>query len=337
MGTTDGRVQSLSTALAGLSLLLVADGALAYCRTSHCPGVGPWKVCTPAQADDCGIPLFWPVLDISYSIQKDASIQVSLELTEELVGKAFATWTSAPCDGQGTPYIRVTEAPPADCALQEYSKKHGNANIVVYHDDFWAYDSPLTMLALTTVSYNVDTGEIYDADIELNSANVQLTTSDTAVKYDLLSILTHETGHFLGLAHSPEPGATMSDLYTKGDTSLRELEEDDIQGICAVYPPCGPVPEQCEAIPRHGFSPLCAGDQPAEPSSPGDSQCCCRNGSSCKDGVCSSSEPTGGECVPGACCAIAPGSGRGDSGLPALTAAAVALLGLARRRSRRGR
>ena len=65
-----------------------------------------------------------------------------------------------------------------------------------------------------------------------------------ATSYDLPSILTHEVGHFLGMAHSTEPCTvggddcpTMNPFYTTGSDAYRSLEADDVAGICAVYPP----------------------------------------------------------------------------------------------------
>jgi hypothetical protein len=44
--------------------------------------------------------------------------------------------------------------------------------------------------------------------------------------------------------------------YRKGDTSLRDLDADDVDGICAIYPPHREVSED-DCRPRHGFSPDC--------------------------------------------------------------------------------
>jgi uncharacterized protein (TIGR03382 family) len=124
-------------------------------------------------------------------------------------------------------------------------------------------------LALTTVTFNLDNGEIYDADLEVNgTSQVVLTTGDTDVQYDLLSILTHEAGHMLGLAHSYDPDATMKVEYVPGDLSLRDLHQDDINGICAAYPPTAST--NCDPTPRHGFGSECAS---ADPDEEGDCSC----------------------------------------------------------------
>jgi hypothetical protein len=48
--------------------------------------------------------------------------------------------------------------------------------------------------------------------------------------------MVHEVGHFFGLAHSPgHPEATMWACADAGETMKRDLAEDDVEGICAIY------------------------------------------------------------------------------------------------------
>jgi hypothetical protein len=123
-------------------------------------------------------------------------------------------------------------------------------------------------LALTTVTYNPDTGEIYDADMEVNTAEYKIVASDVpkADEYDLRSILTHEAGHFYGLAHAPDVEATMYASYDGGETKKRDLAPDDVCGICAAYPPVRTA--TCDTTPHNGFASAC-GTPPAPKSSSG--------------------------------------------------------------------
>jgi len=248
-------------ALAALALALApAAPAAAYCRTSVCPGAGTRQVCTPAQAGDCGIPLRWPQQCVGFSIQEDASTQVSYAETQAIFEEAFATWMAADCGRGDHPAIRVSNAGPVSCDLHEYNQDRGNANAIIYRDGDWPHPGSGHTLALTTVTYNLDNGEIYDADMELNSADHDFSTGDAAVSFDLLSIATHEAGHFLGLSHSQDTTATMFAGYNEGTTGLRDLTDDDVNGMCAIYPPASI--SSCDPTPRHGFSPLCADEQP---------------------------------------------------------------------------
>jgi MYXO-CTERM domain-containing protein len=64
------------------------------------------------------------------------------------------------------------------------------------------------------------------------------------VDTDLQNTATHEAGHFLGLSHSPEPDATMYASAPIGETAKRTLADDDVAGLCELYPAGGP-PTTC--------------------------------------------------------------------------------------------
>ena len=247
-------------AILGLATLLPARSALAYCRTSSCGKAGTGQNCVPAQPGDCGTSLFWASPCVGYSIQQDASAKISFAVVAQVMKDSFAAWEKATCTG-GNPRFVAIELAAAECTKHEYNQEKGNTNLVVFRDDKWPYEGTNNTLALTTVTYNLDTGEIYDADMELNSAESAITTSDTEVEYDLQSITTHEAGHFLGLAHSSTLDATMFPDYKATQTGLRTLDPDDVLGVCAIYPAGTPIPASCDTTPRHGFSTLCASDQ----------------------------------------------------------------------------
>jgi hypothetical protein len=261
--------RSLVTLAALASALVIADRAEAFCRTSTCDAKFTGTQCTPMEPADCGTPLAWPSACVSFSMQKGASKQISLGAATPIFEKAFMSWMNATCTGGGHPHIEVVDLGPVDCAKHEYNQQssgHGNANIIVFRDDGWPHAGQGDTLALTTVTYNLDTGEIYDADMEINSTQGHFTTGDTGVQDDLLSVATHEAGHFLGLAHTPVKGATMTAEYIPGSVDLRTLDADDIAAICAVYPPAGAIPSTCDPSPRYGFASDCGSDSPTTKS-----------------------------------------------------------------------
>lgn len=256
-----------SCALFGAVLACATFSSLeadAYCLTAACANNLAGQRCEPAQAADCGTPLFWAPACFGVAVQRDASAQVDLETTEALVSQAFASWENVDCGGGQNPGIHVEIFEAVSCNEQEYNQRGGNVNVVVFRDEVWPYQGAGNTLALTTVTYNLDTGEIFDADLEVNSTQqVDLTVGDTGVQYDLLSILTHEAGHMLGLAHSEEDAATMTVEYEPGDLELRTLHPDDANAICIAYPP--PDISSCDPTPRHGFKDTCGpGPEPEE-------------------------------------------------------------------------
>ena len=193
---------------------------------------------------------------VGFSLHEGASKHIGLDAARALVLAAFGAWDDTACPAGGEPSIEVYDLGSVSCDEKEYNQHAGNANLVVFRDDAWPYAGAGNTLALTTVTFNLDDGAIYDADLEVNGT-VPLTTGDDGVEYDVASIVTHEAGHFLGLSHSPEPTATMIVEYAPGDLSLRTLAPDDVAAICATYPP-GPVAEDdCDPTPRHGMSSIC--------------------------------------------------------------------------------
>ena len=196
---------------------------------------------------------------MGFSVQRDGSSYFSAETLADLVGEAFARWNDVDCDG-ARPRFVVQRQPNAACAAPEYNVDvnvdRGNANVVMFRDDDWLPEYT-DVLALTTVTFDTKSGEIHDADVEVNTRDFQFTTSDTDVTYDLLSTLLHETGHFLGIAHSDAESSVMYAHPALGSIEHRELGADDAAAICEVYPPsANPIPATCSPVP-HDFAPEC--------------------------------------------------------------------------------
>jgi hypothetical protein len=245
-------------AIAGLAFsVLFALPAFAFCRTTTCTSC-------PTDIDGCtvgGTPIAWPQTCVSFSVQKDGSRIADYATIEQLARSAFSSWQGAQCGtGGDAPSITLADQFGATlCTEHEYNVGRGNANAIIFHDDVWPYpDDVLTVLALTTVTFDKNTGDIHDADLEINGTELlSLDTPVPADSYDLRSILVHETGHFLGLAHSLDPNSVMRRSYIPGDDSFRRLGDDDQAGICEIYRPDFPT-SVCDFTPRYGFSPDCA-------------------------------------------------------------------------------
>jgi hypothetical protein len=98
-------------------------------------------------------------------------------------------------------------------------------------------DAGTTVIALTTLYYDPNTGAIHNFDMEFADFSHEFTVTDVPqrVGYDLQAVCTHEFGHALGLDHSSDPSATMYAKITVGDTSMRTLSDDDMAGLCSIY------------------------------------------------------------------------------------------------------
>jgi len=223
------------------------------------------KVCSPPEDDDCGTVLQWRQPCIGFALEKSGSNQVPIATIEKLMKLSFAAWTSTDCGGGEHPRIEIDDFGTVTCGNVEYNQHGANANVIVFRDDAWPHmdegAGSTDTIALTTVTYDVVKGDIFDADMEINSFENKFTTTDMTADVDLRSVLTHEAGHFLGLAHSSVAEATMYPSYSNGSTALRQPKDDDQQAICNAYPPDREPQGTCDGLPRHGFSPECQASQ----------------------------------------------------------------------------
>lgn len=268
---TSARALGVSIALA--SVLATPARALAFCRTS----TGGLRAGCTIGGDECctvGKPLFWKSACVGYSVQKDSSRQVSFDDVSQLLTTAFTQWTGASCVtggvGQSRVSIDVRDLGPVACSVVEYNKTGPNQNVITFRDDHWNHTDGDNTLGLTTVTFDPKTGEIFDADMEINTASIRVTVADPVSPdgFDFASILTHEAGHFLGLAHATDAHATMFAHYRQGSTAMRNLASDDVLGACSIYQPDGTrtleggatVPQGvCDPTPRRGYTQACKG------------------------------------------------------------------------------
>ena len=245
------------TALAAATFAFTLSAqSSAYCLTHTCDA----KKGQCELVDGCNVSgktLFWASSIVTWNVQQDDSLKrgiTSVEL-EDVATRAFAQWQSVDCPGGGHPSIRLVDKGPIACGKAEYNQAAPNANVITFHDKTWPYDADSTIetLALTTVFFNGETGEIYDANVEINTdlADFALVDSHNSA-VNLNAVLTHELGHFLGLSHSSNAEATMYNSY---NANMETLEADDMQAICASLPP-GRTTKDADA-PRHGYSGEC--------------------------------------------------------------------------------
>ena len=243
----NGRRGGSTAALAAIAIFFATSEARAFCRTHTCEGEGG-EDCVLNNGCPVGGPLaFWPSACLTYTIQSAGSpkLGLSAEQVEVVLAQEFGRWSEASCE-RGLPAFRAQSRGIVQCDQVEYNCEHDNVNVVMFRDQEWPYDS--TNLALTTASTNMVTGEILDADMEVNTALYDFRLDSPAVgpatATDLRMVFAHEIGHFLGLSHSDDQSALMA----REGKLTPDLTPDDEAGVCAIYPP-GKAALECTAPP----------------------------------------------------------------------------------------
>ncbi len=283
------RFRSFACATALVAVSLNPRGADAFVR----------GVATDTQNPDALTPpLSWSTSCEPANIYLNGFTEMTPDEVAKSIAAAAAAWgpdqvncsSSTGDAGRGHPYFEIisqfaTGSPPAPAP-------DGN-NTIVFQTKSW--DQSPDALAYAKPWYQ-PSGDIIDVDIEINAvpgrgyvlANLDpgspLEQHDQT-QFDLQALMTHEFGHFLGLAHTcmgegygmgsddsnePPPGSTDSYgqpiptctqgppdaeavqaaavmWYTvdPGVIAKRILTADDARGVCAVYSPAAPNIPAC--------------------------------------------------------------------------------------------
>ena len=158
----------------------------------------------------------------------------------EAVGRGFETWQAVETASVSFEFGGFVGGSPLD---------QDDANVIGFTS------RPDLERTLASTSFLIDTrnGEIIESDIFFNSAfEWSVAPGGEAGRFDVQSIATHESGHFLGLGHSslgetePRPtggrrllasNSVMFPIaFTAGNIVDRELTADDIAGVSDIYP-----------------------------------------------------------------------------------------------------
>jgi len=247
-----------------LLILLVAADAQAFCRlTTAEPSAG--GACSTQ-----GRGLAWQRQCISYTVVPRERSGLDLEQIRDTIDESFEQWTEVRCGSEPLPIELGQTEKLGACTQAEYNQYGPNANTIMFLSEWEGEDFPREAFGLTLVWHDPQTGEIFDADMQLNETIAPIAICDEGCSgdvVDLANVVTHEAGHFLGLGHSNVISATMSANALLGETAKRSLEGDDHNGVCSIYGRSAePVCDGGDFAPDRGFTALC-GDQEPEGSS----------------------------------------------------------------------
>ncbi|MBX3199727.1 MAG: matrixin family metalloprotease [Labilithrix sp.] len=195
--------------------------------TPSAPAGPRWTPSTPAGTWDTN------ALPVRFVLALPPSRDLGAEAAAEL-DVAARTWARPACTAFRARFGGERSLAPGD----------DGESAVFFHDTAWPEELEPGALA-QTVLHTDGAGKLRDADIHVNGAAYRFSTDGAAGTQDIRSVLVHEIGHALGLGHSTDARATMN--VSGSGLRWRSLEQDDVDGVCALYPGTGSA--GCDAEP----------------------------------------------------------------------------------------
>jgi hypothetical protein len=224
---------------------------------------------------ESGRPEYWHASCVPVTIYTNGFSMMSRHEVAKSIAAAAQAWSpgAVSCSGGGRPTIEIVTAMAAENAPAPRLAYDAH-NAVTFILENWkpGYESAV---AITSVFARSD-GRIVDVDMQINAewsdwANLDPGFDPYAFNgefpFDLQNAVTHEFGHLLGFGHTcfspfsdpappindageevPECGESAPDalklsvMYAVVDplrleTNKRHLTDDEVRGICEVYPP----------------------------------------------------------------------------------------------------
>lgn len=203
-----------------------------------------------------GPSLAWFDRTINFAFNSAGTAELSNSDAFNAIRQSFQVWQNMqlrsdqkpsctdifPANAITTTNIAFNELPQTNLDFVGYNflTPSKNRNVLMFRDNSWPYSTnniaSSDVVAMTTVTYNRLTGEIFDADIEFNSADFVFTVGDNNIQTDLMNTASHEIGHLLGFGHSTQTDATMYASTQEAETQKRYLTCDDAAILIFRYP-----------------------------------------------------------------------------------------------------
>lgn len=208
------------------------------------PTIASAFVCTRA-GPNSDVTLVWSSRQVPFVVEQEVIDRAGPGALAEVQG-SFQTWSSVDCSDFELVFDGIVESTEA-----EFGNPDGDVNAVLWVESGWPH--PTDAIAVTSSAFNTATGQLVDVDIELNGEfydirRLFLDCDVQARTMDLRNTLTHEVGHFLGLDHPPDTEEfEETTMYARAplcETRKRTLAQDDIDGICFIYPE-GAATQRC--------------------------------------------------------------------------------------------
>lgn len=245
MFTHKSRVFTAVTLLASIPTTAHAYCALYTCRevTEADAASDPSLEVNHCEEDDAGCnaegyPLYWTSKCLTYGVSdlSTSVLDIDGEEFDAIIQGAFDVWQGVDCGNGKHPGFRVQSVGVVDSNGSFICEAELRANLSVWSLVTRWTRSPKAM-AFTGTGYDKNSGEVFDSDVDFNLVKFASEVAPEDYALVLSKVALHEAGHYLGLAHSKVQDAAMEENYGATELVSHDLTQDDIDGICELFPP----------------------------------------------------------------------------------------------------
>ena len=193
----------------------------------------------------------WTNFPVPYEVNGLSSQELGSEVSINVIQASYSSWVDPACSGFQVQYRGTVS--------HNWTSGDGiNTHQWIYNQN----QRPQELGGRETIGVTLSLfrgAQLIDGDIIYNGIDHDWTTrQNRSGQVDAQSIITHEIGHQLGLGHTNINGATMYPSYGGGE-GPRTLSQDDIEGVCTLYPGGGAA--QCSQSSECPADQECINDQ----------------------------------------------------------------------------
>ncbi len=187
-------------------------------------GVGGYHVYTTPKK---GAKTYWHLDEIPLHLGASGTPDVPFPAVQEALLAALNVWNDAVCFQD-----HVISYEGTTSKEMRFFSEEGDENVLFFVTEEWPHAD--TVVAMSTLTFRSQTGEIVAADLEINNVDYHFSVGGSSDGLDLQSVLENGIGHFLGIMEVDNPKSPMDKSVAEGAVN-HALTDNDQACICCLY------------------------------------------------------------------------------------------------------